>query len=106
MRLYRSITVALLFMMIGCSRHSSPPGARPARLDPVDIAAASEVLRKIRPYIRYIDPALPLVQAAIKNDEAIYSDENTRARLITPAAVPVEYSRLITREWTRFRTGY
>jgi putrescine transport system substrate-binding protein len=175
-------------------------GRDPNRLDPLDVAAASEVLRKIRPYIHYIDPAqyitdlangsvclslgwsgdieqarsrakeaatgvhlayvvpregalitvdmmgipadaphphnaqiwmnylmrpdvaagitnyikypngnsasLPLVQASIRNDEAIYPDEKTRARLITPTAVPLEYSRLITREWTRFRTGY
>jgi putrescine transport system substrate-binding protein len=175
-------------------------GRDPNRLDPLDVAAASEVLRKIRPYIHYIDPAqyisdlangsvclslgwsgdieqarsrakeattgvelayvvpregalitvdmmgipadaphphnaqiwmnylmrpdvaagitnfikypngnsasLPLVLAAIKNDEAIYPDENTRARLVTPTAVPLEYSRLVTREWTRFRTGY
>ena len=175
-------------------------GRDPNRLDPLDVAAASEVLRKIRPFIRYIDPAqyitdlangsvclslgwsgdieqarsrakeattgvnlayivpregaliildtmgipadaphphnaqiwmnylmrpdvaagitnyikypngnsasLPLVQASIKNDEAIYPNEKTRARLISPRAVPLEYSRLITREWTRFRTGY
>jgi putrescine transport system substrate-binding protein len=175
-------------------------GRDPNRLDPLDVAAASEVLRKIRPYIHYIDPAqyitdlangsvclslgwsgdieqarsrakeattgvvlayvvpregalitvdmmgipadaphprnaqiwmnylmrpdvaagitnyikypngnsasLPLVLASIRNDEAIYPDQATRARLITPRAVPLEYSRLITREWTRFRTGY
>jgi putrescine transport system substrate-binding protein len=175
-------------------------GRDPNRLDPLDVAAASEVLRKIRPYVLYIDPAqyisdlangsvclslgwsgdieqarrrakeattgvelayvvpregalitvdmmgipadaphphnaqiwmnylmrpdvaagitnyikypngnsasLPLVQASIRNDEAIYPGEKARARLISPRAVPLEYSRLITREWTRFRTGY
>jgi putrescine transport system substrate-binding protein len=47
----------------------------------------------------------PLVEASIKGDAAIYPDEPTRARLISPNMRPLEYSRLITREWTRFRTG-
>jgi putrescine transport system substrate-binding protein len=175
-------------------------GRDPNRLDPLDVAAASEVLRKIRPFIRYIDPAqyipdlasggaclslgwsgdveqarsrakeantgvnlaylvpregalitvdmmgipadaphphsallwlnyllrpdviagitnyvkypngnaasLPLVRAAIREDESIYPSPATHARLITAKAAPADYSRLITREWTRFRTGY
>jgi putrescine transport system substrate-binding protein len=175
-------------------------GRDPNRLDPKDVAAASEVLRKIRPFIRYIDPAqyipdlvsggaclalgwsgdveqarsrakesntgvnlaylvpregalitvdmmgipadaphphnamlwlnyllrpdviagvtnyikypngnaasLPLVRADIREDESVYPSPATRARLITARAAPAEYSRLITREWTRFRTGY
>jgi putrescine transport system substrate-binding protein len=32
-------------------------GRDPQKLDPGDLAAAGEVLRRIRPYIRYIDPA-------------------------------------------------
>ena len=175
-------------------------GHDPNRQDPADLTAASEVLRKIRPFIRYIDPAqhtadlangnvclslawsgdigqargrageaktgmnlaylvpregaiilvdtlaipadaphpgnahlwlnylmrpnviagitnaikypngnlasLPLVLAAIKADETIYPTQATRARLIPIRAVSAEYSRLLTREWTRFRTGY
>ncbi len=174
-------------------------GRDPNRLDPADVAAASAALLKIRPYVRYIDPAqhipdlannsiclalawsgdleqarsradeastgahlaylvpregsiitvdmmaipadaphphnaeiwmnylmrpdvmagitnfirfpngysgsLPLVMASIKSDQAIYPDAATRARSISPKAVPLEYSRLITREWTRFRTA-
>jgi putrescine transport system substrate-binding protein len=47
----------------------------------------------------------PLVDASIKIDAAVYPDEPTRARLIVPKVRPLEYTRLITREWTRFRTG-
>jgi putrescine transport system substrate-binding protein len=47
----------------------------------------------------------PLVNASIKSDAAVYPDESTRARLIVPEVRPLEYTRLITREWTRFRTG-
>jgi putrescine transport system substrate-binding protein len=175
-------------------------GHDPNRLDPADVTAASEVLRQIRPYVRYISteqymndlangsicfalgwsgdivrarirakeasngvtltyllpreggvltvdmvgiPAdaphprnallwmnylmrpdvaagitnfinypngnlasLPLIDPSIKSDNGIYPDAQTRSRLVTPTAVPQEYSRLITREWTRFRTGY
>jgi putrescine transport system substrate-binding protein len=175
-------------------------GRDPGKLDPADVAAASEVLRKIRPFVRYIDPAqyigdlasgsvclslgwsgdveqargrakeastganiaylvpregalmtvdmmaipadaphprnaqvwinylmrpdviagitnsirypngnsasLPFVDAGIKSDESIYPDAATRARLQSNRAVPLDYSRLVTREWTRFRTGY
>jgi putrescine transport system substrate-binding protein len=175
-------------------------GRDPNRRDPADVAAASEVLQKIRPFVRYIDPAqyigdlangdlclalawsgdielarnrakeaatgvdiaylipregalitvdmmgipadaphprnaeiwmnylmrpeviagisnairypngysasLPFILPAMKSDESIYPDAATRARLFTNTAVPAEYSRLVTREWTRFRTGY
>jgi putrescine transport system substrate-binding protein len=175
-------------------------GHDPNRQDPADVAAASELLRKIRPFIRYIDPAqhtsdlangniclslawagdigqsrsraaeaktgmnlayfvpregaiitvdtigipadaphphnallwlnylmrpdviagitnaikypngnlaaLPLVDAAIRNDEGIYPSQATRARLIPIKDLSPEYSRLMTREWTRFRTGF
>jgi putrescine transport system substrate-binding protein len=175
-------------------------GRDPNRMDPEDVAAASEVLRKLRPFIRYIDPAqyisdlangsaclslgwsgdielarsraaesatgaeiaylLPregsvltvdmmgipadaphprnaeiwmnylmradvsasitnyirypngnaasfaLLPPSITSDVAIYPDAAKRARLISPRTVTLDYSRLITREWTRFRTGY
>lgn len=174
-------------------------GRDPNHRDPADIAAASEVLQKIRPYVRYIDPAqyiadlangeiclslgwsgdvelarsrakeastganiaylvpregalmtvdmvgipadaphphnahlwmnylmrpeviagitnylkypngysgsLPLVLPALKSDESVYPDAAIRARLFTNKSVSAEYSRLVTREWTRFRTG-
>jgi len=174
-------------------------GRDPNRLDPADVAAASDALQRIRPFVRYIDPAqyisdmanksicltlawsgdveqarsraneaqtganlayfvpregavitvdmmaipadaphphnaeiwmnylmrpdviasitnyihypngytasLPQVTATIKADEAIYPNAATRSRLISPKLVPLEYSRLVTREWTRFRTG-
>jgi len=68
-----------------------------------------EVIAGISNYIKYpngYSASLPLIQEAMKRDESIYPDAATRARLITNQAVPPEYSRLITREWTRFRTGY
>ncbi len=67
-----------------------------------------DVMAAITNYIHYPNgytASLPLVQASVKNDEAIYPDRATLARLISPKTVPLDYSRLVTREWTRFRTG-
>jgi putrescine transport system substrate-binding protein len=67
-----------------------------------------DVMAGITNYIHYPNgytASLPLVETSIRTDEAIYPDQGTRARLISPKAVPLEYSRLVTREWTRFRTG-
>lgn len=67
-----------------------------------------EVAASITNYIRYPNgnlASLPFVDAAIRSDASIYPDAATRARLVTNSAVPQEFSREITREWTRFRTG-
>jgi putrescine transport system substrate-binding protein len=67
-----------------------------------------DVMAAITNYIHYPNgytASLPLVQASVRGDEAIYPDRATLARLISPKTVPLEYSRLVTREWTRFRTG-
>jgi putrescine transport system substrate-binding protein len=49
--------------------------------------------------------SLRFVQEAIRNDPAIYPDAAMRAKLQTLPATPPELARLITRLWTRFRTG-
>lgn len=67
-----------------------------------------EVTASITNYIHYPNgnaASLPLVDPTIRSDPSIYPDSATRARLVTASAVPQEYSRAVTREWTRFRTG-
>jgi putrescine transport system substrate-binding protein len=49
--------------------------------------------------------SLSFVEGAIKNDPAIYPAAETRAKLHTLPAMTPEESRLVTRLWTRFRTG-
>ena len=69
----------------------------------------AEVIANITNFIKYPNgnaASLRLVEANIKNDQTIYPDEHTLERLIPPHSPPLEYSRLMTREWTRFRTGY
>ncbi|MFI4889791.1 MAG: polyamine ABC transporter substrate-binding protein [Steroidobacterales bacterium] len=49
--------------------------------------------------------ALALVRDALRQDPAIYPDVQIRTRLHSLIAAPPDYLRLVTREWTRFRTG-
>jgi putrescine transport system substrate-binding protein len=67
-----------------------------------------DVTAKITNYIKYPNgnaASLSLVDPAIRSDASVYPDAATRARLVTHTAASLEYSRLVTREWTRFRTG-
>jgi putrescine transport system substrate-binding protein len=67
-----------------------------------------DVIAAVTNYTHYpngYSGSLPLVLPSIRNDEAIYPSNATRTRLISAKAVPLDYSRLVTREWTRFRTG-
>ncbi len=49
--------------------------------------------------------ATPFIDAVLVKDPAIHPDEATRARLKTQPAKTLEYSRFLTREWTKFKTG-
>jgi len=67
-----------------------------------------EVIAAVSNYIKYPNgnrASLTYLDASIKADPSIYPDAATRARLLTNSAVSLDYSRLVTREWTRFRTG-
>ena len=67
-----------------------------------------DVIAGISNYIKYpngVAASLPLIDAAVRNDPAVYPNAEIRARLVSNGPVPLNYSRLIAREWTRFRTG-
>jgi putrescine transport system substrate-binding protein len=49
--------------------------------------------------------SLPFINERIKTDSAIYPSDSARASLHALHALPPDYSRLLTRLWTRFRTG-
>jgi len=66
------------------------------------------VMAAITNFIRYPNGylgSMPWVLDSVKQDQAIYPAPAMRARLVVTKAVPLDYSRLVTREWTRFRTG-
>jgi putrescine transport system substrate-binding protein len=67
-----------------------------------------EVMADISNALKYRNgnkASLPFVQEAIKNDPATYPDTKTRAKLSIETMQPPELKRLMTRLWTRFRTG-
>jgi putrescine transport system substrate-binding protein len=67
-----------------------------------------EVMADISNVLKYRNgnmASLPFVQEAIKNDPATYPDAKTRANLSIETMQPPELKRLMTRLWTRFRTG-
>jgi putrescine transport system substrate-binding protein len=68
-----------------------------------------EVIAKITNFINYPNgnlKSLEYVRPDIRTDLGVYPDAAVRSRLLTPRVLPLDYSRLMTREWTRFRTGY
>jgi putrescine transport system substrate-binding protein len=68
-----------------------------------------EVIAGITNVINYPNgnlQSLKYVRPDIQTDGGVYPDAATRARLVTPNMLPLDYSRHLTREWTRFRTGY
>src|SRR5579862_9423454 len=67
-----------------------------------DIAARSSNL------IKYANAVLPDIQPldpAVRNDPGVYPPADVRARLVPERARPASYQRLLTRMWTRFKTG-
>ena len=67
-----------------------------------------EVMAHITNAVRFPNgnrASLAFVNDAIKDDLAIYPNAETRAKLHTLAPPPPETDRLMTRLWTRFRTG-
>jgi putrescine transport system substrate-binding protein len=68
-----------------------------------------DVIANITNYVKYPNgnaASLALVDDAVKNDPSIYPDHEARSKLITLTSVPPDYTRLLNREWTSFRTGY
>ncbi len=67
-----------------------------------------QVMAGITNFVKYPNgnsASLKFVDAAIAADPNVYPDAAARAKLQVLRAAPPEYSRLLTRLWTRFRTG-
>jgi putrescine transport system substrate-binding protein len=67
-----------------------------------DIAARNSNL------IKYANAVLPSIQPldpAVANDPGVYPPPAVRARLVPERARPAAFQRLLTRMWTRFKTG-
>ncbi|MEX6502439.1 polyamine ABC transporter substrate-binding protein [Pseudomonas zhanjiangensis] len=67
-----------------------------------------EVMAEVTDYVRYANSnqaATALVDAAIRDDPAIYPDARTRERLFAQKTQPLRSMRLISRTWNRVKTG-
>jgi putrescine transport system substrate-binding protein len=68
-----------------------------------DVAAQNSNLIK---YANSVNPDLqPLLDPEVRNDPGVFPPPEVRARLTPERPRPPEYQRLLTRAWTRFKTG-
>jgi putrescine transport system substrate-binding protein len=67
-----------------------------------DIAARNSNLIK---YANAVIPSIQPLDAAVVSDPGVYPPAGVRARLVPERPRPPEYQRLLTRMWTRFKTG-
>ncbi|TLY59863.1 MAG: extracellular solute-binding protein [Gammaproteobacteria bacterium] len=67
-----------------------------------DVAARNSNLIK---YANSVQPALEPLDPGVRSDPGVYPPAGVRARLVTERARPPEFQRLLTRMWTRFKTG-
>ncbi len=67
-----------------------------------DIAARNSNFLK---YANGVDPAAERLDATVRNDPGIYPPQDVRARLVPELAKTPQFTRLLNRMWTRFKTG-
>jgi putrescine transport system substrate-binding protein len=67
-----------------------------------EIAARNSNLIK---YPSAVLPDLQPLDPAVRNDPTVYPPAEVRARLTPERPRPADYQRLLTRAWTRFKTG-
>jgi putrescine transport system substrate-binding protein len=83
------------------------PHARNAHLF-IDYLLRPDVAAKNSNLIKYANALKPDIQpldAAVRADQGVYPPAQVRARLTPERARPAAYQRLLTRMWTRFKTG-
>lgn len=74
----------------------------------IDYLLRSQVAAAISNYRKYANgnaAAFPLVDESIRNDPGIYPPPEVMVRLFPDKAKSAEFTRLLNRSWTRFRTG-
>lgn len=67
-----------------------------------DVAASNSNLIK---YANAVNPDIQPLNPAVRADPGVYPPAQVRARLTPERPRPPEYQRLLTRMWTRFKTG-
>jgi putrescine transport system substrate-binding protein len=75
----------------------------------LDYLMRPEVIAAVSDAVRYANAnaqATPLVTPEVRDDPGIYPDAQTRARLLPAAPTNPEFDRLVTRAWTRVKSGH
>jgi putrescine transport system substrate-binding protein len=67
-----------------------------------DVAAKNTNLVK---YANSVATSIPLVDEAVRNDPGVYPPPEVRAKMVPERAKSAEFTRQLTRAWTRFKTG-
>ena len=67
-----------------------------------DVAARNSNLIK---YANALSPDIQPLDAPVRDDPGVYPPAEVRGRLVPERPRPADYQRLLTRMWTRFKTG-
>jgi putrescine transport system substrate-binding protein len=67
-----------------------------------DVAAKTSDLIK---YANGLSPDIQPLEPSVRDDPGVYPPADVRARLTPERPRPAAYQRLLTRMWTRFKTG-
>jgi putrescine transport system substrate-binding protein len=74
----------------------------------IDFLLRPEIAARNSNFIKYanaVRPDLQPLDPAVRNDPGVYPPAEVRARLVPERARPADFQRLLTRMWTRFKTG-
>jgi putrescine transport system substrate-binding protein len=74
----------------------------------IDYLLRPEVAAKNSNFVNYANSnaaSLPLVSEAVRNDRGIYPAPEVKAKLVPDLAETPQFTRVLTRTWTRFKTG-
>lgn len=74
----------------------------------IDYMMRPEVAAKNTNYVNFASnnaAALPLIDDSVKNDASIYPTPDVMAKIVPDLAESAEFTRQLTRSWTRFKTG-
>jgi putrescine transport system substrate-binding protein len=74
----------------------------------IDFLLRPDVAARNSSYVNYANSNLAsyeLVDEAVRSDPSIYPSAEVKARLVPDLAETPEFTRLLTRSWTRFKTG-
>ena len=74
----------------------------------IDFLLRPDIAARNSSYVNYANSnaaSYALVDEAVRNDTSIYPSAEVKTRLVPDLAETPEFTRLLTRSWTRFKTG-